>query len=712
MPHAHAHGDPDTQRRYDAAQRRQRRTIDALVSTARNALAHARACDYTTTAAEALERVNPTGASTSFARKLAARIRAHTTLPRAPTHEFHPRNSTPGNIETAITAVASECGIPAAVIAHATRAAQGMADYAPPAHPRPLQNERLLNLLPPSPTSIALAMASRYGFNIGYTGPALRIWRDNHPSFYGPLAPEADKLMQEHVDNGWAIRVTPLYTANPMLHCISHPQAIIPKSRPNAYRQLFDGSAGAYANVNDFCDLRSLATPKCATTSDVRNMIAACAATHPNEPLLLYTADLTNAYKSLPVLPSQWHLLAIPWKGDIYWQTVDPFGLRASAAHLYSATLPVIQSLKESGVDACLYVDDSFTVATAANMHGPNGNRARLRQGFSDAGFAIQELKEVPPATSVKYIGWVFDTIANTQTLPHAKLRALRDSIAHLSTSRRIQRAKLETLLGHLHHAASGSRHLASFTAELQHLLSCARGNNWVVLSAEARLDLRLWHSFIEHFNGTLLISPPAPTATIYTDASTTWGWGWHCPTLQLYGAGEWPPEMRPDIDAGTTHINQLELMGAITAITACTPHAPPGTIFNIHCDNTTAISCVTKGRGKSGPLARITRTFAYIRETTHAAHTPPHRALHIKGSLNTVADSLSRGHTPGEVTEHLRIPTCPTWTTWLASCEAPWEALLPSPATKQHGATSSVSAPPLERQPPFPPPKTTQFSS
>jgi hypothetical protein len=688
-------GNTDTQRAFDAAQRRQARSAAALRLRAQRAIAAARASGYAITVHEALEAVLPTGASPTFGRKLAARIHAYRPRTRLPLREFHPRDSIPSSLHHAITTVAASSGLPMGVIEQAANAALGISCTTPQPHPRPLRNERMLALCDASPTSVALAASARYGFDIGYRGPAMRLWCDNHSSFYGELANEADKLIQEHIHNGWAIDATPLYAANPLMRIISHPQAIIPKSRPGAYRQLFDGSAGAYTNVNDYCDLRSLPPPKCATPRDVRELITACAAAHPNEPILLYTADLTNAYKSLPVLPSQWHLLAFPHKGRVYWQTVDPFGLRASSSHLHSATAPVMTILQQRGVNALLYVDDSFTAATESGMHGPNGNRALLREGFQHAGFDIQELKDTPPSTCVTYIGWRFDTAANTQTLPPAKLNALRDSIGSASTSRRMRRSKLEALLGHLHHAANGARHLSAFTSELQHLLSSARGNHWVVMTPEARLDLNLWSTFIERFNGTTLITPPPATASIFTDACTTWGWGWYCPALRLYGAGMWPACVRAGIDNGSIHINELELVAAIAAIVTCTAESPPGTVFDLHCDNTTAISCISKGRGKAGALARLTRTFAYIRETTYASLAPPPpRALHVKGLDNTVADGLSRGLAPPETSRYREVPCNTAWIAWLASSEAPWETLLPWSGTKPSGASSSPSAP------------------
>ena len=328
-------------------------------------------------------------------------------------------------------------------------------------------------------------------------------------------------------------------------------------------------------------------------------------------------------------------------------------------------------------------MDDAFTCSSPTGMHGPSGNRAQLRAAFRDAGFTIQDLKEVPPSTSRKFIGWVFDTVANTQTLPTGKLHALRDSIRSAASARRMRRPKLESLMGHLHHASNGSRHLSAFTAELQHLLSTAHRSQWITLTPAARLDLQLWDAFADQFTGTIPITAPAATANVYTDACTSWGWGWHCPELRLYGSGQWPADLLSDIASGSLHINALELIAAIVAITSVR-HAAPATIARLHCDNTAAVACIERGRGKAGPMARITRSLAYLLETT-GSHTSPPNALHIKGLLNDTADALSRGATPAALRTHDPVPCPPSWISWLAKCEAPWRTLLRSPTTAPH---------------------------
>ena len=679
-------------RQFDAAQRRQRRRISALVLAARNALALARHPSRSITTQQAIELVFANGPSPSFAKRLAHRVHAASAAPRLPSREFHPRGLPPGDLAAAIQRTATTSGFSASVIRHAALAALGTAVITPVAHPLPLRNGPLLATLPSSPANSHLRDSARSGFDIGFRGPALRVWVDNHSSCYGPLAPAADALIAEHLAKRWMIDVTPLYEARSLMRCIAAPQAVIPKSTPGKYRLLFDGSHGVATNVNDNCDLSRMPFPMCTTTAEVREMIATCSARNPGTLIYLYTTDLKDAYKSLPVHPSQWHTLAVPWNGRILWNTVAPFGMRSSASHLYAATAPAIARLTAAGVPVGLFVDDAFTCAPLSDMEGPSGNRARMRAAFTDGGFTLQELKETAPSTARKYIGWHFDTVANTQTLPAPKLRALRAAIRAAASSRRMRRSKLEGLLGHLHHAVEGSRHLGAFTAELQHLLSTSRSGQWITISPEARLDLNLWGAFSEHFNGTVLITLPAATVSVYTDACTSYGWGWYCPELQLFGADAWPPDIAAAIAAGTLHINALELIAATVAITTVR-HRAPGTALTLHCDNSTAVGSVAKGRGKAGALARITRTLAFLLEVT-GAHTPPPRAAHIQGSLNTLADTLSRGTTPGTLSHYTQCSCPQAWISWLAKCEAPWRTLLPSSTTAPLGAPFSGSPP------------------
>ena len=242
--------------------------------------------------------------------------------------------------------------------------------------------------------------------------------------------------------------------------------------------------------------------------------------------------------------------------------------------------------------------------------------------------------------------------------------------------------SRLSTLLGVLTHAAQGARHLGSFLSELHNDLAKAAGHRWVKLSPAGRHDLHLWRHFLDAFSGYTIIELPPPFAVAFTDACTSWGYGWYVPSLGIFGRGQWPPALLH------LHINCLELIAAIVCLFEVHQRVPPGSHIHIRSDNTSAIYDLNSRRGTHGAMARITRTLCFMLESLTASPTlpPTQSSSHIKGVENTVADALSRNQLPAEVTGFLELRTPEALLLSIALSEMPW-------ATLALGSTTPPSA-------------------
>lgn len=70
------------------------------------------------------------------------------------------------------------------------------------------------------------------------------------------------------------------------------------------------------------------------------------------------TIDLEDAYFSIPICPSNRRFLCFRWKNVTYQFTALPFGL-ATAPYIFTKILkPVIGSLRSSGFQSVVYLDD------------------------------------------------------------------------------------------------------------------------------------------------------------------------------------------------------------------------------------------------------------------------------------------------------------------------------------------------------------------
>ena len=85
---------------------------------------------------------------------------------------------------------------------------------------------------------------------------------------------------------------------------------------------------------------------------------------------LLVKPDLKEAYRAVPVHPSDQRLLAVTWSGSTYIDKALPFGLR-SAPKIFSAlTDAMMWFLHERGVSAALhYLDDFLLLGPPGQSH-------------------------------------------------------------------------------------------------------------------------------------------------------------------------------------------------------------------------------------------------------------------------------------------------------------------------------------------------------
>ena len=143
------------------------------------------------------------------------------------------------------------------------------------------------------------------------------------------------------------------------------------------------------------------------------------------------------------------------------------------------------------------------------------------------------------------------------------------------------------------------------------------------------RCHLRWWGCTSILDNGTALHTPKAEVL-IFTDASTT-GWGAHCQGEDIQGSWE--------VHQRSLHINVLELRTILIALRLF-PHLIKGKRVLILCDNSAAVSHLQKCGGvRSWPLYSLS-WLIFSKVTKLDIHL---QVRHIPGSLNVIADRLSR---------------------------------------------------------------------
>ena len=91
----------------------------------------------------------------------------------------------------------------------------------------------------------------------------------------------------------------------------------------------------------------------------------------------LWSFDLSRGYRQLRTCPLDWPLLGIRWKGQYYFDTAVPFGVRWGAMYMQSTSAAVTDILQRDDIKSLAYIDDIAGVNTSHEDAQRCFNRAR-----------------------------------------------------------------------------------------------------------------------------------------------------------------------------------------------------------------------------------------------------------------------------------------------------------------------------------------------
>ena len=405
------------------------------------------------------------------------------------------------------------------------------------------------------------------------------------------------------------------------------PIGVIPKSsQPGRWRLIVDLSSPHNMSVNDgieaeLCSLQYL------RLDEVTEYIAKS-----GRGTQLAKMDIASAYRMVPVHPDDRPLLAIQWAGQVYFDTRLPFGLR-SAPKIFTAVADALQWVfEQQGVSwVAHYLDDYITMGPP-DSDQCGKNLQIMLETYARLGVPTAPGKCAGPHTSLVFLGFELDTEALEVRLPQPKLQRTRTLVQEWLRRRVCKKRDMESLLGHLQHAASVVCPGRTFVRRVIELLSMFQNrDHWIRLNSTFRSDLLWWNCFMEGWNGVSMIPRTLPLTTpMVSDASGSWGcgalWGSHWFQWKWEGkAAEWsiaPKEMLPILFG-------LVVWG----------HQWAGWRVVCHCDNAAVVAVINSGRAKDNTLMHLLRCMFFL-----TAHLSVHiHATHIPGQSNSAADALSR---------------------------------------------------------------------
>ena len=311
--------------------------------------------------------------------------------------------------------------------------------------------------------------------------------------------------------------------------------------------------------------------------------------------------DMKQAYRNIPVHPSDRYLLGMRWRDQTFIDMALPFGLR-SAPLIFSAVADALAwIMQQQGVGwLAHYVDDFITVGSPGS--GKCGTYMDIMHRVcEDAAMPIEPEKDEGPATTISFLGLELDSVAGEIRLPQEKLQKLRAMLGRWRGRKACKKRELLSLIGLLTHAGRAVRPGRSYLRRLIDLsLSTRHLDQFVRLNREARADLEWWFKFISTWNGTAMILVDRtvdPAVTLTSDASGTWGCG-------AYVGKHWSrlPWIGVILEA---HITVKELVPIVIAALMWGQEWK-GMLVRVRCDNAAVVAIVNSGSSRNSQAMHL----------------------------------------------------------------------------------------------------------
>ena len=373
-----------------------------------------------------------------------------------------------------------------------------------PKYQSPIRLEELAPLLASHPDQSFAAFivgGLANGFRIGYSlnRSHLRSRTINHPSAFANEQVIDDRITAE-VAAGRLLGPVPPQLAQ----CVhTSPLGLVPKAhQSDCWRMICDLSCPRGNSVNDGI-MPGLCSLQYATVDTAVEIIQQL-----GRDTQLIKLDIKDAYRIVPVHPSDYHLLGIQWKGNTYIDRALPFGLR-SAPKIFNAVADTIAwVLTSQGIRHQLhYLDDFLFIASPHSQQG-NQIRAMALHTLDRLGVPVARNKTEGPCTALTFLGIYVDCHHFELRLPSEKLSRLQNMVQTWTRRRSCTRKELESLIGHLVHAATVIPQGRVFLRQLFTLLSLDRAHHhYLRLNAGTRADLRWWNVFFVRVERQVILS-------------------------------------------------------------------------------------------------------------------------------------------------------------------------------------------------------------
>ena len=466
----------------------------------------------------------------------------------------------------------------------------------------------------------------RYGFYIDHKGDPVDIFANNSKLAQSHPDVVRQKLQSE-IDAG---RIAGPFPYPPFYPFQVSPLNVKEKSIKGKYRLLHDlrypyDDRSVNANIPDH-----LKTVKYST---VRDAIATITSLPPNS--YLAKSDIADAYRLIPLHPSEYPKLGMYFDGCYYYDKYLPQGCGSSCRIFeeFATALEAIFRFYNPEAECQHMIDDFLFIAITKSLC------QRYIDSFCelcrDLGIPLAPGKTTDPDTVITFLGITLDSIKRMASLPQDKLLKYSSEVKSYlgGEQKKISRKELESLVGKLSFAAAVVPARPFLHRLVIKIYSVKKPHHRIRITAEMRSDLRTWLTFFNQYNGITffrsLYITPSDAIELSSDASHQGFGGRFGPHwIQARYPQSWHKH----------HITLLELYPLYVLITMFGHHLQSMSIRYL-CDNTGVVDIIRHQSSKCSKTMCIVRSLTLVL-IEHNIYLTSH---HIPGKLNLIPDLISR---------------------------------------------------------------------
>lgn len=314
------------------------------------------------------------------------------------------------------------------------------------------------------------------------------------------------------------------------------------------------------------------------------------------------------------------------------------FGSRSSPKIFDSLSEAICWILANNyNIQNVLHLLDDFLTIDSPDLLADR-TMAILTLVFNKLGIPLSTHKTAGPSTVLEYLGIILDSFRMEARLPLEKVRRITNILLSFTDKKSCTKQELLSLLGHLNFACRFIYPGRAFVSYLIALSTTVKSlHHHVKLTAECRLDIKMWSMFLEQWNGISFFLENEETKSedlqFFTDATPT-GFGGYFNGKWFYGNFE--SDMIPSSCKASMALFELY---PIVMATVLWGNQWSRKRILVNCDNAATVEIINKGRSKVPFIMKFVRKLVWYQ----AKYNFIIRGRFIIGSTNIIADALSR---------------------------------------------------------------------